>query len=289
MNEEQITDGNDEANTDESGESTIKKHRSPNYPYIGLEVAIERVSELQKVAGVHPLRVTTAWETWDYKKGAGNQIVAALDAYELISVESGIAENRQIKLTLEARKILDNSSERDELLKAAVLSPLLHKEIWEYFNGDLPPNDKVISEYLKYQRNFNPAYVDKFIEQFRSSLAFANVTKSDKTQTNGVSESDSTQENIGAINANKGGIMDSGNKMTQTIVLPTDKIFKASIEVCANGTLDVIFAGNMNGLTVSLLKDIYEIKERYEPKTLQPEKVESVVESNRQLLVSGGR
>jgi hypothetical protein len=282
MVEEQITNENDATDINESGESIIKKHRSPNYPYIGLEAAVARASELQRVAGVHPIRVTTAWETWDYKKGAGNQIVAALDAYGLISIESGIADSRQIKLTLEARKILDNTSERGELLKVAALSPLLHRELWEYFNSDLPPNDKVIREYLVYQKNFNPSYVDKFIEQFRATLTFANVTKSDKIDVV-VEHQTNSGNNAG------GNEMTGVEEIKQLNELPKGRIFKASIEVLANGALDVIFAGSMNGTTVSLLKDIYDIKEKYESKVKAEAKSfqnETIV-SNLPLLESG--
>ncbi len=281
MTEEQTTNGNEESVASENSESGIKKHRSPNYPYIGLEDAIQRASQLQEVAGVHPIRVTTAWETWDYKKGAGNQIVAALDAYGLIGVESGIADNRQIKLTLEARKILDNSSERGALLKTAALLPLLHKEIWEYFNGDLPPNDRVIREYLMYQRNFNPSYVDKFIDQFRATLAFANVSKTDKVDVVKKPEINSDDGQAG------GKEMTGAEEIRKVNELPAGRIFKASIEVSANGTLDVIFAGSMNGVTVSLLKDIYDIKEKYERKAVQLEKIELSAASNMSLLESG--
>lgn len=263
MTEEQITNENNEAEISENNESTIKKHRSPNYPFIGLEAAIERAGALQKIAGVHPIRVTTAWETWEYKKGAGNQIVAALDAYGLIEVE-GIADRRQIKLTTEARKILSNHSETPKLLKDSALKPDLHREIWEHFDGALPPNDRVVREYLEFDRNFNPNYVDKFIEQFRATLAFANVTESDKIDNEKVSVINKISE------GGKSEMSQETEVIKRNLALPEGRIFKASIEVLANGTLDVIFAGSMNGTTVSLLKDIYDIKEKYEPK-LQPQ------------------
>ncbi len=259
MTEEQITNENDEVEINESGEFTVKKHRSPNYPFIGLEAAIERASALQKIAGVHPVRVTTAWETWEYKKGSGNQIVAALDAYGLIEVE-GIADRRQIKLTTEARKILSNHSDTPKLLKDAALKPDLHREIWEHFDSVLPPNDRVIREYLEFERNFNPNYVDKFIEQFRATLAFANVTESDKLDV--VNEVEINSDGKGG----SGVMVERIETPEKNLALPEGRIFKASIEVLANGALDVIFAGSMNGTTVSLLKDIYDIKEKYESK-----------------------
>lgn len=274
MTEEQevITENEEKSG---SGDDTIKKHRSPNYPYIGLETALLRASDLQRVSGIHPVRVTTAWDTWDYKKGAGNQIVAALDAYGLIQVESGVADNRLIKLTMDARKILDNTSERPELLKKSALSPVLHQEIWDYFKGDLPPANSVIREYLVYQRNFNPSYVDKFIEQFRECLAFANVTKSDKIDSAIATNDDRKQEDNFPENDGKGGssqVNKEGQQLSQTTTLPEGRIFKASIEVFENGKLDVVFAGSLNSVTVSLLKDIYDIKEKYEPKVIETKK-----------------
>ncbi len=156
-----------------------QKHRSPNYPYIGLEDALARTNELVRVAGISPIRITTAREVWSYKKGTGNQVVAALDAYKLVNVE-GVAEDRMLKITTEARKILDSTSDSPELLKQSALAPTIHTEIWEHYQGVLPPDNRVLREYLVYTKGFNPAYVEKFIEQFRASLAFANVTESDK-------------------------------------------------------------------------------------------------------------
>jgi hypothetical protein len=285
MTEDQKINESEEPESSENGDSTTKKHRSPNYPFIGLESALERARELQKVAGVHPVRVTTAWETWNYKKGGGNQVVAALDAYGLISIESGIADSRQIKLTLEARKILDETSERGILLKTAALSPLLHKEIWEYFEGDLPPNDKVIREYLVYQRNFNPSYVDKFIEQFKETLVFAKVSKNDKINAVDGSNTNSEQASTNLTDTNKLSSMDSGEQVRQAMALPAGRIFKASIEVFENGKLDVIFAGSMNRFTVGLLQDIYDIVEKHDPQVGEPQKEISV--GNPPLLKSG--
>lgn len=167
----------------QKGEPKKQKHRSPNYPYTGLEDALTRTRELIAIAGIHPVRVTTAREVWGYQKGTGNQVVAALDAYGLITVE-GIADERNLKITTEARKILDNTSDCPELLKNAALSPEIHKEVWTYYQGHLPPDNRVVREYLVYQKGFNPAYVDKFIDQLRETLAFANVVASDRIDAN---------------------------------------------------------------------------------------------------------
>ena len=162
-------------------EVKIKKSRtrSPNYPSIGLEESIQRARELQEAAGNNPILVSTAWKVWDYKKSSGNQVVAALDAFELLDVE-GVGDKRRVQLTTEARKILAEHSDTSDILAELGVKPDLHKELWDKYAGELPPSDQVIAEYLEFERDFNPKYINKFIEQFRDTLEFADVTKPDE-------------------------------------------------------------------------------------------------------------
>src|SRR5688572_19657974 len=98
-----------------AGTNGVKKskHRSPNYPAIGLEKAIERADEVKKAAGRNAMPVTVAHSTWGYKKGAGDQIVAALRAFGFVDV-TGEGDKRQMKLTESAWRIIGNAPDRDE-------------------------------------------------------------------------------------------------------------------------------------------------------------------------------
>jgi hypothetical protein len=178
----------DSANNEPEAESTpaLKrpKKRSPNYPAIGLEKALERAETIRAQARHHFMPVTTARTLWNYKKGAGDQVVAALKAFGLLEVQ-GESETRQVRLTEAARRILGNAPDRAELLKVAALKPDLHKEIWEKYEGDLPPADAIIREYLIWERNFNEDFVDSFINQFRSTIAYASIDLSDKIRSDG--------------------------------------------------------------------------------------------------------
>lgn len=270
MTEEQTI--NEQSNNKIKDDSGQKKHRSPNYPYIGLEDALEKARELQNVSGVHSIRVTTAWETWKYKKGTGNQVVAALDAYGLIEVE-GVADRRQIKLTLDARKILDNhSTEKSELLKKAALAPDLHKELWDRYEGDLPPDDRVIREYLKWERNFNPNYVDKFIEQFRATLAFANVSKFDKID-------NETELEINSDNEEGGKMQSQPTSQTQQFVQqmppPLKEGSQVIVDISPSGQINVTFSGAVNEQTFQILNGIREIQEKAKNKVVQNNKEDS--------------
>src|ERR1700674_3916955 len=145
------------------------KHRSPNYPSIGLEKALERAQVIKDQAGRNNfMPVSVAYDLWGYKPGAGAQIVAALKAFELVQTQ-GETEKRQIRLTEAAWRILGNAPDRAGLLKTAALAPDIHKKIWEQYGGDLPKADGIIREWLVWEKGFNQTFVDGFIAQFRAT------------------------------------------------------------------------------------------------------------------------
>jgi hypothetical protein len=171
----------EEENNVAAGEPTpfkTPKRRSPNYPMIGLEKALDRAQTIQVQARHHFMPISVAYTAWNYKRGAGNQTVAALRAFGLIETQ-GEAEARQIRLTDMAKRILGNAPDRAELLKVAALKPDLHKDIWDKYEAD-PPADPIIREYLVWERNFNEDFVDSFIAQFRGTIAYAKLDLSDK-------------------------------------------------------------------------------------------------------------
>ena len=175
----------------------VPKRRSPNYPAIGLEKALERAQTLQAHARHHWMPVTVAHSLWNYK---GDQIVAALKSFGLLEVQ-GEKENRQVRVTNEARRILGGAPDRDALLKTAALKPDLHKEIWEKYEAD-PPADAIIREYLRWERNFNEDFVDSFIAQFRGTIAYAKLNLSDKIR-NEEDEIDEEEEDLPLFDTSK--------------------------------------------------------------------------------------
>ncbi len=171
-----------EPETDSTTTLKRPKKRSPNYPAIGLEKALERAEIVRMQARHHFMPTSTAHTLWNYKKGTGDQIVAALKAFGLIETE-GEKESRKLRLTKEAQRVLGSAPDRAELLKAAALKPDIHKEIWEKYEGDLPA-DSIIRGYLVWERNFNEDFVDNFIAQFKGTLAYAKLDLSDKIRNN---------------------------------------------------------------------------------------------------------
>lgn len=246
----------------------IPRHRSPNYPYMGLEDAIDRLRQLNEVGRGHYVLISTARDHWDYQRNAGDRTAAALRSYGLVEVK-GEGEKREYKPTEAGIKILEGHSQREQLIKEAALKPEIYKQVWDYYGGNLPA-DPVIREYLRWEKKFNPDNIDKFLKQFRDTITFANLTESDKIEPD--VELDEALNDLGTSEEEQNKPlkpMDSAEEIRQRLTLPQGMIFRAGIEVFADGMLNVQFAGSMNGLTMPLLNEIYQLKEKYESEEVQ--------------------
>lgn len=241
----------------------VKKHRSPNYPFIGLSEAVDRARSIQAEGGIHFVPFIAAMDAWNYKAGTTNSVIAALKAYGLIDV-TGEGDKRSIRVTEVARKILDDHSDTPRLLKEAALAPPLYSELWVKYGPSLPPSDKVISEYLKFERNFNPSVVDGIIKDFRATIAFSSLGNSDN-----IVEMDDPVDVTS--DDSDGGIGDNGEtggtKGTKTPPPLKDGVmYNINIEVLDGGQINVTTAGELNPRTFTLVSDIFKIKEKHEAK-----------------------
>jgi len=155
------------------------KHRSPNYPVIGLRKAVERAGELSEKYKRSTVPIHLVQELWGYKahSGAGNQCVAALKAFGLIEVD-GDAKNRRIRLSDAANRILGGSADRADLIKKAVLGPALYAELWDKYKDNEFPDRTLVEHYLKWDRRegtFNPDAIAPFMANFLDSLRYAKL------------------------------------------------------------------------------------------------------------------
>lgn len=177
-----------------TAKSKTPKHRSPNYPYLGLKEALTKTELLRQTGGVHPVGLNSVMSAWGLKgEGTTSSVIAALKAFGLISV-SGEGKHRQVVVSEAARKILIDHSDKSELLKKAALSPTLYAELWKRFGPELPPTDKPISEYMIFDRHFNERVVDAVIADFKATISFANLSESDKLEDNSDGEEDVYEE-----------------------------------------------------------------------------------------------
>lgn len=154
--------------------------RSPKYPFIDLERAITRAREFYDREQMNRVNASVAMRHWSYaaKSGNGRQTLAALVAFGLMS-DQGQKANRSVALTDVARIVLladENAANRQRSVQECALRPVIHRTIWERFDGTLP-SDEALRHYLLFDNSppFNENSVDQFVAQLRSTLTFAQL------------------------------------------------------------------------------------------------------------------
>jgi hypothetical protein len=169
---------NDE-NQKQSDEIKRTRHRSPNYPVIGLRKAVERAGQIFTKYRKASVPIHLVQSEWGYKpySSSANQCVAALKAFGLVEVD-GNGNLRKVTVTDVAYRILGKSLDSKNLLQNAALKPPIYEELWQKYKGEEFPDDSLIKHYLEWDREegtFNRDVIDPFIENFRDSFRYAGL------------------------------------------------------------------------------------------------------------------
>lgn len=168
---------------EEAQEKRRRKGRSPSYPGLDLQAALEKARQLYQHEKQHPAAVETILEHWGYaaRSGAGLVAVAALKKFGLLE-DQGRGDDRKAKLTERALDIIhddrEGSQERREAIRAAALEPKIHRELFESYKGKLP-SDKNLRFNLLRERGFTESGADEFIRELRATFGFAGLSESD--------------------------------------------------------------------------------------------------------------
>lgn len=167
----------------ESVDISKNRVRSPAYPAFSLKVALEKAGALRQSLRNFDASVDSAILAMGYKKVNGMSMrgVAALDQFGLIE-RSGGGDTRKVKLTELAQDvlILPASDARHQIaLKKAALRPTVYSHLWERYGSELPEEDTVTKAYLVRDKKFNEEVVDSLLDDYRETLAFAKLDKTD--------------------------------------------------------------------------------------------------------------
>ncbi len=163
----------------ENGDGRLKRVRSPAYPALNLEAAIEKAYDLYRAEGRNATALAVALQHWGYsqKSGNGMKALAALKSFGLVEV-TGSGESQRIKLSeLALRIILDdreNSTERAKAVATAALRPKIHKKLWTLWGAEMPSHSN-IRHHLIFDEKFNENFVDEFIREYKSTIDYAKV------------------------------------------------------------------------------------------------------------------
>jgi hypothetical protein len=133
--------------------------RSPNFPFITLEVALERASQFyeKEKRGSAPFAI--AAQHWRYSPSSSGalQTAGALKSYGLM-IDEGGGSSRKLKLTdLALRILLDarpESPEREQYKRQAALAPSVVADIYQKWESELP-SEATLNHYLVLDRGFN--------------------------------------------------------------------------------------------------------------------------------------
>jgi hypothetical protein len=153
------------------------KSRSPAYPSINLETAIQRARLLHDKERTYPTPIATVAAHWSYSSlnGAALGAIAALKKYGLLDDE-GSGNQRKAKLSQLAEVILvhpDDAVRRTAIAEAA-LRPSVHRELWEKYHDQLPSDSSLRWE-LTHDRGFTETGAAEFIPVYRATISFAQL------------------------------------------------------------------------------------------------------------------
>jgi hypothetical protein len=148
----------------------VTKGRSPNYPQLTLEEAIQRVRPLYEAAHTYPTDKQVIAENLGYGglHGKSLTLIGALRRYNLLE-----AAGDGMKVSDDAVALLElpaGESEHMAALERAAFAPRLFAQMHSEFGTNLP-NDVTLRHYL-IKQGFLPKAADEVIRVYRANLEF---------------------------------------------------------------------------------------------------------------------
>jgi hypothetical protein len=173
----------------DSLELDVARQRSPAYPYIPLDLAMERVKKLYDQVRDHPQPREVLAKVYGKPptSSATIQTFATLIQYGLLEnvVQNG---QRRLRVTALARTITHPNAPAEAVAngrKTAALNPLIFRELWDRYGAMTDLADDVPLFYLTHDRReqgaaFTERAAHEVLRVYRATLAYAGLTDSDK-------------------------------------------------------------------------------------------------------------
>ena len=168
----------------EPADTAGQRDRSPSYPIIPLDVALQRLSEFEAHFKRSPARFQKVGDAWNIKaQGYGDRIAAALRYFGLLEYQ-GTGKVRNIVVSEEGRKYLRAHQEetKREVVKAAALRPKQIAKFWSEWGADRPA-DAACLDNLVIKNGFSDAGAREFLKVYDATITYAKLSASDKITT----------------------------------------------------------------------------------------------------------
>lgn len=154
--------------------------RSPSYPYINLETAVDKLQTMYDFTHKTPVMVATMLPHWGFETGKsanGMKLIAALKSFGLIDT-SGKKDQRKIEITDTGFKIINlemGSESRNQLIKECALKPEMYQYMWNYYEE--LPHFEAIKSHLVVDKRFNGTAVKGFLNDYKRTIEYANLSR----------------------------------------------------------------------------------------------------------------
>ena len=152
-----------------------QRHRSPNYPAVGLREAVERVRKLYETDGRAgaPPEIAAKHIGYSSAHGAAMSTLAALRRFGLVVDSQGrVAPSQR---AIEILNFPESDTRRLSAIREAALEPPIYRELVEKHQTTGFPADDVLQAELIADKAFNPKAVPGFVRDFKETLDFAGI------------------------------------------------------------------------------------------------------------------
>ena len=182
-----------------------KKDRSPSFPFIPLQTAVERLEAFEKKFGRHATPAKKAGLAWGMKEQSSqaDQTLAALRSFGLIDYQ-GVGSAREITISEEGRKYLraQQDSVKVSVLKTAALRPRIIRKFWATWQSDRP-HDSVALDSLVLDNGFSDSGARAFLSIYDKTVSFAKLTTADKVGGDQLETDEEEETGLPALPADK--------------------------------------------------------------------------------------
>lgn len=146
------------------------KTRSPNYPAIGLEEAIQRLKSVYEKQQRYPATREVVAQLMGYKglNGASATVVSALSKYGLLE---GYGETLRVsELGQDLALHRKGDPEYATALRTAAFMPTFFQEMRDQYSTGLPHDHSLRAALIK--RGFNPKAIDSAVRGYRDTMDY---------------------------------------------------------------------------------------------------------------------
>jgi hypothetical protein len=169
-----------------------KRDRSPNFPCVPLNTAVERLVAFDKYFGRHPASISKVGLAWGLKENSdqATQVLSAMRYYGLISYQ-GDPPARQAVITESGRLYLRAQQEsiKQQVLSKAALTPRMINKFWGIWGVDRPPDPIAIDD-LTLHNGFSERGAPLFLKIYDATIAFAGLAHPGKTDSDSAEATD---------------------------------------------------------------------------------------------------